>query len=89
MSHNCHLLDTSEEIVLLQQLEMYKQQKIEFPPDIEQFYTKLVWRKVLSKILKNYVQKMRDHGMPVFNIDCEIETLIQKTRKRDQVIYNP
>lgn len=32
---------------------------------------------------------MRDHGMPVFNIDCEIETLIQKTRKRDQVIYNP
>ena len=54
MSHNCHLLDTSEEIVLLQQLEMYKQQKIEFPPDIEQFYTKLVWRKVFSKILKNY-----------------------------------
>ena len=78
MSHNCHLLETSEEIVLLQQLEMYKQQKIDFPPEIEQFYTKLVWRK-----------KMRDHGYPVFNIDCEIETIIQKTRKRDQVIYNP
>lgn len=30
---------------------------------------------------------MREHSMVVFNIDCEIESLIQKTRKRDQVIY--
>lgn len=46
MSHNCHLLDSSEEVILLQQLEMCKQQKVAFPPEVEQFYTKLVWRKV-------------------------------------------
>lgn len=48
MSHTPNLLDSSEEVVLLQQLEMCKQQNLSFPPDVEQFYVKLLWRKVLA-----------------------------------------
>ena len=48
MSHTPNLLDSSEEVVLLQQLEMCKQQNLSFPPAVEQFYVKLLWRKVLA-----------------------------------------
>ena len=48
MSHTPNLLSSSEEVVLLQQLEMSKHQGSSFPPEVERLYAKLMWRKVFA-----------------------------------------
>ena len=48
MSHTPNLLASSEEVVLLQQLEMSKHQGSSFPPEVERLYAKLMWRKVFA-----------------------------------------
>lgn len=48
MEPTTQLIDDGEEEVFLQQLEMYKKRKIEFTPETEQLYVKLLWRKVIS-----------------------------------------
>lgn len=56
MSHAVNLLNSSEEVIFLEQLELLKQQKIEFPPNVERLYVKLTLRKVelsLSFSLEN------------------------------------
>ena len=40
------LIDEAEEDFFLQQLEVSKSQKTNFPEDTEQIYVKLLWRKV-------------------------------------------
>ena len=75
MSHAVNLLNPSEEIILLEQLELLKQQHAEFQPEVERVYVKLLLRK-----------KLRDSGLPVFNIDCKIEEYIRKTKRRDQQV---
>lgn len=46
MSHAVNLLNPSEEIILLEQLELLKQQHAEFQPEVERVYVKLLLRKV-------------------------------------------
>ena len=47
MSHAVNLLSSSEEVIFLEQLELLKQQKVEFPLNVERLYVKLSLRKVL------------------------------------------
>lgn len=56
MSHAVNLLSSSEEVIFLEQLELLKQQKVNFPPNVERLYVKLNLRKVmltLSSSLEN------------------------------------
>ena len=47
MSHAVNLLSSSEEVIFLEQLELLKQQNVEFPPNVERLYVKLSLRKVV------------------------------------------
>ena len=49
MEPTTQLIDEGEEEVFLQQLEMYKKRKVEFSPEMEQLYVKLLWRKVFVR----------------------------------------
>lgn len=64
MSHAVNLLSSSEEVIFLEQLELLKQQQVNFPPNVERLYVKLNLRKVmltLSSSLEN--ERPRPHAV--------------------------
>lgn len=60
MESTTQLIDDGEEEVFLQQLEMYKQRKVEFTPETERLYVKLLWRKVSSS--QDYFMCLENDG---------------------------